>query len=102
MRLQDMPKLTDVFAEKMQNPQFAAEFEKAKAELDLAIALADAREARNLTQAQLSEMTGIKQPTLSRIEHGRVPELPNLKKLAAALNARITIEPSGKASIALI
>jgi transcriptional regulator with XRE-family HTH domain len=47
-------------------------------------------------------MTGIKQPTLSRIEHGRVPELPNLVKLAAALNALITIEPSGKASIALI
>lgn len=80
----------------LENPERRAEYEQTKKEIDLAIALAGAREARYLTQAQLAEATGIKQQTISRYERGQIPELPTLRKLAAALNVRITIEPDGR------
>jgi len=85
----------------MQDPEFAEEYNLTKPEFDFALALTMAREARNLTQVQLSEATGIKQPMISRYERGQIPELPTLRKLAAALNARIIIEPNGRTAITL-
>jgi hypothetical protein len=63
-------------AEQMKNPEFAAEFAAKKRELDFAVALAKARDERNLNQSQLSLATGIKRPMLSRYEHDEIPELP--------------------------
>jgi len=88
-------------AEQMKDPEFTAEFEAKKRELDFAIALAEARDTRKLTQDQLAQATGIKRPMLSRYEHGQIPELPTLRKLAAALNARIIIEANGATVVAL-
>lgn len=46
-----------------------------------------------ITQIQLSEMTGIDQSVISRIEAGKVePELSTLKKLAEALNCKLSIK----------
>lgn len=77
------------------SPTFADELAKAREQTRFALALAEMREARGLTQRDLAAMTGIKQPMLARIERGQVPTLPILRRLAAALDARIVINPAG-------
>lgn len=51
------------------------------------IRLKELREARNLTQAGLSELSGVPQPTISRIESGTgAIDLGVLERLANALD----------------
>lgn len=57
------------------------------------LVLTEMREARGLTQRELSEKTGIKQPMLARIERGQMPTLPTLGRIAQALSARVVILP---------
>lgn len=85
--------MADYVAEQMQDPVFAREYEKAQRETQFAFALARLREAQGLTQEQLGVKSGIPQETLSRLERGRVPALPTLKRLARALNATVLILP---------
>ena len=75
------------------SPTFAEELAQAREGTRLGLALAEMREARGLTQRQLSEMTGIKQPMLARIERGQMPTLPTLGRIALALDARVVILP---------
>jgi len=50
------------------------------------------RMLRGLTQAQLAEMVGTRQPSIARLENGTsIPSLSFLQKVAAALNARIEV-----------
>ena len=87
--------------EDLKDPEYAALFEASKRQLDLAIALEKAREARNLTQAQLAEVTGIKQQMISRYERGQEPAIATLRKILAALHADIVIKADGASSIML-
>ena len=53
---------------------------------------AEARKARNISQVELSKMTGIIQADISRIENGKAnPTLDVLKRLAEALEMKINI-----------
>ncbi|MER5914267.1 helix-turn-helix transcriptional regulator [Streptomyces sp. NPDC001982] len=53
----------------------------------------DRRTALGLSQAELAERCGMKQPQISRIEGGgTVPTIPLLRRLADALEAELTIE----------
>lgn len=57
------------------------------ARVKLAIALSNERKARGLTQKKLSEMSGIRQPVISRLEHGDTStQIDSLIKLATAMN----------------
>ncbi|MDQ2798103.1 MAG: helix-turn-helix transcriptional regulator [Armatimonadota bacterium] len=67
---------------------------RAQEETRFALALAEMREARGLTQWELAEKTGIKQPMLARIERRQVLTLPTLRRLAHALNGRVIITPT--------
>lgn len=50
-----------------------------------------ARDRRNITLTQLSEMTGIGKSTLNNIENEKTsPTLEQLEKIAIALNVRIS------------
>ncbi len=75
------------------SPTFAAELAKAREGTRLGLALTELREERGLTQREVSERTGIKQPMLARIERGQMPTLPTLRRIAQALNARVIIAP---------
>jgi len=75
------------------SPTFAAELAKAREGTHLGLALTELREERGLTQREVSERTGIKQPMLARIERGQMPTLPTLRRIAQALNARVIIAP---------
>lgn len=60
--------------------------------IDLALAVRDARIAGNLTQAELSKISGITQAEISRIEGAKyAPRVGTLFKLAAALNTSFII-----------
>ena len=54
--------------------------------------IAELRESKGLSQIELAEMTGIKQPNLSRIESGKYStNIDLIAKIATALNCRIEI-----------
>ena len=74
--------------ERLGDPEFAAELQA----LEPGYQIARLRIARGLTQTQLAEMVGTKQPSIARLEKGETsPDLAFLKKLALALDARIEV-----------
>ncbi len=61
--------------------------------LALAQQVARLRIARGLTQAQLAELVGAKQPSIARLESGAVPpSMSFLRKVAAALDAQVEVK----------
>ena len=53
----------------------------------------EARRRKAITQSQLSEITGIAQADISRIENGNAnPSLQTLQRLAAGLGMRLKVE----------
>jgi HTH-type transcriptional regulator/antitoxin HipB len=75
-------------AEQLQDPEFVA----AASELEPGYQIARLRIQRGLTQAQLAEMVGTRQPSIARLENGTsVPSLSFLNRIAKALNARIEL-----------
>ncbi|MCB9703283.1 MAG: helix-turn-helix transcriptional regulator [Myxococcales bacterium] len=50
------------------------------------------RESRNVTQQELAERVGTKQPSIARLESGRVvPRLDLLLKIAIALDSELVL-----------
>lgn len=66
MARKNMPKFEDWEAEKIKDPAFLAAAE----ELEPGYQVARLRILRGLTQAQLAEMVGIRQPSIARLENG--------------------------------
>ena len=83
----------DYLNSKMANPEFAEEYARMQRELEFAVSLARLREAQGWTQSDLEAHSGVPQETISRIERGRIPAVPTLKRLAKALNASVLILP---------
>ena len=68
------------------------------AESDLRVALIGelirARKERGITQKQLEEMSGVKQPIIARLEHGTTsPNISTVMKLLAPLGKKLAIVP---------
>jgi DNA-binding XRE family transcriptional regulator len=83
-----LPRFEDWEAEKIKDPEFAAAAE----ELEPGYQIARLRILRGLTQAQLAEMVGTRQPSIARLENGSsIPSLSFLQKIATALNAKIEV-----------
>ncbi len=79
-----------------QDAEFSRAYDEVRATMDLALALTDLRETRNLSQRALAEKSGIKQPMINRIERGsQVPRPFTLLRLLAALNGILTMRPDG-------
>ena len=89
MARKDMPRFEDWESEKINNVEFMAAAE----ELEPGYQVARLRMLRGLTQAQLAEMVGTRQPSIARLENGSSkPSLTFLNKIATALNAKIDVE----------
>ncbi len=74
--------------QQMQDPDFIAELEK----LEPGYQVARLRIKLGLTQSQLAEMVGTKQPSIARLENGEgSPSLSFLKKVAEALGAEVKV-----------
>lgn len=83
----------DFLAKQMQDPEFRAEWERQEPEFAVIRAILDARIAKNLSQKQLSELTGINQADISRIENGNGnPSIRTLQRLAEGLGMKLKLE----------
>jgi transcriptional regulator with XRE-family HTH domain len=85
----------------MSRPGAGAGYEAARIRFELGEAVRLRREELGLTQAELAERTGLKQPAVARFEAGgTMPTIPLLERLAEALEMRLSVrfEPVGKAS----
>lgn len=88
-----MKTLNDLKKELMKDKDFKAEYEAIQPEMDVIRALIDARIARNLTQKQLAELSGVNQSDISKIENGtRNPSIRLLQKLAAGMNMSLKLQ----------
>lgn len=73
--------------------EFRKEYEALASEYELAKMLIACRNADNLTQKQLSELTGIDQADISKIENGNAnPSIKTLTRIASAMNMNLKIE----------
>jgi len=83
MRLQDR---------KARDAAFALALEELRPERALMRAMVAARVRAGLTQAQLAQRMGTKQPVVARLEAGRrSPNIKTLRKLAAATGSRLVV-----------
>ncbi len=97
-----MTTLDDFLEEQLKDPEFKTEYDSLEPEFALMQAILDARNSEGLTQAELSERTGISQADISRLEHGNGnPSLRTLKRIASALHMvlKIDLQPMGSQSI---
>ena len=77
----------------LSNEEVKAEYDALAPEYDLIQAMIDARVSQNLTQKDLSNLTGITQADISRIENGtRNPSLAMLKRIAEGLGMQLRLE----------
>jgi transcriptional regulator with XRE-family HTH domain len=75
--------LAEVVAKSLSNPAVKREYDALAEEFQIAQLIIDMRKAAKLTQQELANRTGIKQPQLARIESGgQLPRLDTLANLA--------------------
>lgn len=79
-------------SKQMKNQEFKEEYERIRPEFDVTRALISARTSQHLTQAELSEKSGVRQSNISRIENGTAsPTVATLSALAAGMGKKLVI-----------
>jgi transcriptional regulator with XRE-family HTH domain len=78
-------KLEEFKKELLKDPEFRKEYFKKDLRREIAYMIIEARIAKGITQEELAEKMGTKQPAIARIESGNY--LPNLKFLEKAAQA---------------
>ena len=74
----------------MENAEFREAYIKQDLALEVANMIIEARIARNMTQEQLANRMGTRQPAIARLENGvNLPSLPMLQKIAIALDTEL-------------
>lgn len=75
------------------DPAFAAMVEDGQLRYDLAHRVRGLREGLGLSQAEVAERIGTKQPAIARIEHAvSMPKIEMLQKLARVFGMRVQVE----------
>lgn len=76
------------------DPEYRKLFGAEAAKLRLAMALVEARKRAGLTQKELADLAGVKQPTIAALEHGDAnPTIGKLGSVFALLNQTIEVSP---------
>jgi DNA-binding XRE family transcriptional regulator len=83
-------------AEQMEEPSFRAEYEAPEEEFAFIRQLIELRRQKGLTQAELAEQVGTRQPSISRLEHGQLGSFEFLRRVAEALDAQVEIRLASK------
>ena len=77
----------------LENPEFAAEWQRQSPEREYIKAIIAVRMEQNMTQAELSKRTGIQQSNISRIENGKCsPTVATLQQIASGVGKTLHIE----------
>lgn len=88
--MDDMQKYLE---EQLKNPKFKKEYDALEPEFVVIRAILDARREKGITQKELSELTGIAQGDISKLENGSAnPSVKTLERVATALGKRLKIE----------
>ena len=88
--MDDFEKLLE---EKLKDPEFKKEYDALEPQFAVIQAIIDARREKGITQKELSELTGIAQGDISKLENGSAnPSIKTLKRVATALGKRLKIE----------
>lgn len=78
--------------ELMKDPEFVKTYEDLQPEMDIVKAIIDARIKQNLSQKELSKLTGINQSEISKLESGeRNPSIKLLQRLADGMGLTLKI-----------
>ena len=86
-------KFDDFLLEQLNDPELRKEYEALQPEHAIIQAIIDARKASGLTQKELSEITGIAQGDISKLENGNAnPSVRTLQRLAAGMGMKLKIE----------
>ncbi|MDD0823913.1 helix-turn-helix transcriptional regulator [Mannheimia sp. AT1] len=84
----------DVLQQAMKNPEFKEEFDELQVQRELAQLLKQARLDKNLTQAQVAEISGINVKNISRLERGIVsPKYATVVRYLKALGGSFKYVP---------
>lgn len=76
-----------------ENADYRREYDALEEEFSLIAAMLDARQKAGLTQAQVAERMGVKQPVVAKIEGGRSNvSIDTLKRYAHATGCTIKVE----------
>ncbi|MEV0028918.1 helix-turn-helix transcriptional regulator [Nocardia sp. NPDC050793] len=82
----------EIRSEAMDRPGAGAAYEAARIRFELGAAVRARREALGMTQAELAERAGLKQPAVARFEAGgTMPTIPMLERYAEALGLRLEV-----------
>ena len=74
------------------DPELQKRVEEEVSRLEIAQLVKALRERKRLTQTELAELAGTKQPAIARLESGRVvPRIDLLETIARALGMRLNI-----------
>ena len=68
------------------------EIAASRARVEIISSIIDARQAKGLSQKELAEITGIKQPAIARLENGHIsPSVDTINRLLAPLGKRLAV-----------
>ncbi|WP_431954023.1 helix-turn-helix domain-containing protein [Nocardia lijiangensis] len=82
----------EVRSEAMDRPGAGAAYEAARIRFELGATVRARREALGITQAELAERAGLRQPAVARFEAGgTMPTIPMLERYAEALGLRLEV-----------
>ena len=82
----------DTLNKELKNPEFKKEWDGLEPEFQIIKSVIDSRAELSMTQKDLSELTGIHQSEISKIENGCAnPSLKTLERLASAFGKKLKI-----------
>jgi transcriptional regulator with XRE-family HTH domain len=94
MKLSEMKTNDELIAEQLRSdPEFRAEWERTALARAVAVAIVRYRAEHDLSQRDLAQRLGMKQPQVARVELGEVnPTMETLMRLASRLDLEFTID----------
>lgn len=99
MKLSEMKTNDELIAEQLRtDPEFRAEWERTTLARAVAIAIVSYRGKHDLSQRELAQRLGMKQPQVARLELGEVnPSMETLIRVSSQLGIEFTIDvrPAG-------
>jgi transcriptional regulator with XRE-family HTH domain len=99
MKLSEMKTNDELIAEQLRtDPEFRGEWERTALARTVAVAIVRYRAEHDLSQRELAERLGMKQPQVARLELGEVnPSMETLMRVSAQLGIEVTIDvrPAG-------
>ncbi|MGH8165585.1 MAG: helix-turn-helix domain-containing protein [Rhodanobacteraceae bacterium] len=94
MKLSEMKTNDELIAEQLRtDPEFRAEWERTALARAVAVAIVHYRAEHDLSQRDLAQRLGMKQPQVARLELGEVtPGIDTLMRISAQLGIEFTID----------